>query len=147
MADNRNRKITWPFRKENWPCRKAVLGLKISLEPRQKVVVSGGSMPQQRQRGSSQQTSSSSRTIAYIQPYTPPYPPIHPIAIPIPTIFSSPSPSTLIPLSRSTPLPPGSEGVLVVLHPLPPFYPRSFPSCFSTPLPTPFPRIVRPWAL
>lgn len=42
-----------------------------------------------------------------------PIPPIHPIAIPIPTISSSPSPSTFIPLSRSTPLPPGSEGVLV----------------------------------
>lgn len=115
-TSDRGGKITWLFRNENWPCRRAVFGLKISLEPWQKVVVSGGSMPQQRQRGSSQQTSSSFRTTAYIHPYTPPYlPPIHPITIPIPTISSSPSPSTLIPLLRSTPLPPGFEGVLVVL--------------------------------
>lgn len=111
-TSDRGGKITWLFRNENWPCRRAVFGLKISLEPWQKVVVSGGSMPQQRQRGSSQQTSSSFRTTAYIHPYTPPY---LPITIPIPTISSSPSPSTLIPLLRSTPLPPGFEGVLVVL--------------------------------
>lgn len=75
---DRGGKITWLFRNENWPCRRAVFGLKISLEPWQKVVVSGGSMPQQRQRGSSQQTSSSFRTTAYIHPYTPPYLPYPP---------------------------------------------------------------------
>lgn len=56
--------------------------------------------------------------LPYYRIYTRTHPhtsPIHPITIPIPTISSSPSPSTLIPLLRSTPLPPGFEGVLVVL--------------------------------
>lgn len=118
--------ITRSFRNENWSCRRAVFGLKISLERWQKVVVSSGSMPQQRQRGSSQQTSSSrvyTRTLSH--PHTSS---IRPIAIPIPTISSSPSPSmftlalrppTLLPVgrpvSRSTPLPPGSKCVLLSL--------------------------------
>lgn len=82
-TSDRGGKITWLFRNENWPCRRAVFGLKISLEPWQKVVVSGGSMPQQRQRGSSQQTSSSFRTTAYIPVHTP----IPPLSTPLPFPF------------------------------------------------------------